>query len=65
MRHHPQLFATMPLGVLVMTICATLPGDAEAIDCSRVSSFNEQTICGDKKLLKNHSVQKLFFLYIP
>ena len=45
MRHHPQLFATMPLGVLVMTICATLPGDAEAIDCSRVSSFNEQTIC--------------------
>ncbi len=51
MRHHPQLFATMPLGVLVMTICATLPGDAEAIDCSRVSSFNEQTICGDKKLL--------------
>lgn len=51
MRHHPQLFATMPLGVLVMTICATLPGDAEAIDCSKVSSFNEQTICGDKKLL--------------
>lgn len=51
MRHYPQLFATMPLGVLVMTICATLPGDAEAIDCSKVSSFNEQTICGDKKLL--------------
>lgn len=51
MRHHPQLFATMPLGVLVMTICATLPSDAKAIDCSKVSSFNEQTICGDKKLL--------------
>lgn len=50
MRHHPQLFATMPLGVLVMTICATLPSDAEAIDCSKVSSLNEQTICGDKKL---------------
>ena len=51
MRHHPQLFATMPLGVLVMTVCAILPGDAEAIDCTKVSSFNEQTICGDKKLL--------------
>jgi uncharacterized protein len=41
----------MPLSVLVMTICATLPGDAEAIDCSKASNFNEQTICGDKKLL--------------
>ena len=51
MQHHPQLFATMPLGVLVMTVCAILPGDAEAIDCTKVSSFNEQTICGDKKLL--------------
>ncbi|CDQ10823.1 protein of unknown function [Acidithiobacillus ferrivorans] len=51
MRHHPQLFATMPLGALVMTVCAILPGDAEAIDCTKVSSFNEQTICGDKKLL--------------
>ncbi|OYV73931.1 MAG: hypothetical protein B7Z70_12645, partial [Acidithiobacillus ferrivorans] len=51
MRHHPQLFATMPLGVLVMTVCAILPGDAEAIDCTKASSFSEQTICGDKKLL--------------
>ena len=47
----PHSPAISPLGILALALSAVLPGDADAMDCSKASTSTERTICGDKKLL--------------
>ncbi|MHB8247961.1 MAG: hypothetical protein ACYDCX_03600 [Acidithiobacillus sp.] len=51
MRSHSPSLVISPLGILAMSLCAALPGDADAMDCNKASIPTERTICGDKKLL--------------
>ncbi len=51
MRSHSPSLAISPLGILAMSLCAALPGDADAMDCGKASTPTERTVCGDKKLL--------------